>query len=64
MPLVDDSRGAEDAQGMCVARHVQLVARRPIERPATVRADLRADSVLTKQRERPPSRGTAGEVEV
>jgi hypothetical protein len=40
MPLVDDPSGAEDAQGVRVARHVQLVARRPVEGSASVRADL------------------------
>jgi hypothetical protein len=64
MPLVDDPSGAEDAQGVRVARHVQLVARRPVEGPTAVRSDLRTDSRVSKQGKRTPSGGSAPEVEV
>ena len=61
---IDDAGCREHAQGLRVAGDVELVARRRVERPATVRPDLGADPAVAQQRERTTGRRAAPEVEV
>jgi len=61
---VDDSRRDEHGEGLRVARDVQLVAGRGVERPAPVRPDLRSDAARAQQREGAPDGRSAPEVEV
>ena len=68
------SSGAPDGESTPASRRtaeralvdvdVQLVARRPVERAAAVRADLRAHAEVAQQRERAPRGRRAREVEV
>ena len=60
----EHARLTEDREPVVVDVGVQLVPRRPIERPAAVRPDLRAYSQLAQERERTPSGGGAREVEM
>lgn len=62
--LVDHTSRAEYAESASVAGYMQLIARRPVEGAAMVGADLRADTAVPKQCERPPRRGATAEIEV
>ena len=64
MAAVDDPGRDEDVQRARVALDVELEPCRAIEGASPVRADLGADAVLPKQRERAALRGPAPEVEV
>ncbi len=54
----------EDCARVLGARDGELVARRPVERVAAVRADLRADAQRAQERERAAGDGGLGDVEV
>ena len=64
MPAVDDAGRDENVERARVAVHVELEARRTVERAPAVGADLGADSLLAEERERPASGSAAPEVEV
>jgi hypothetical protein len=64
VPTVDDAGSDEDAECVRVARDVELVPGRGVERPTPVGPDLRAEPALAEERERAPSRGAATEVEM
>ena len=61
---IDDAGGSEHAQRVGIAVDMELKARRRVERPASIGADLGADPALAEKRERPPRRGAAPEVEM
>ena len=64
VPAVDDARCDEDVERARVALHVELEARRAIERAPAVGADLGPDSFVAEQRERPARSCAAPEVEM
>jgi len=61
---VDHTGRAENVEGVRVASHMELIARRPVERAAMVRANLRVDTAVPKQRECPPRGSATAEIEV
>ena len=64
MVVVEDAGLGEHAERALRALDVELVARRAIEGPRRVGADLRRDAQLGEQRERAPDDGRGREVEV
>jgi hypothetical protein len=64
MPAVDDPSLSEYRQRGVVTFDVELVARRPVERPPRVGPDLGANPTGAQERERAPRRRTAAEIEV
>ena len=63
-PRRQHARLAEHLRGRRVDLHVQLVARRPVERAPAIGADLRADAEVAQERERAPRRRRARQIEV
>ena len=64
MAPVDDAGRDEHGEGLRVARDVQLVPGRGVERPAPVRPDLRTDAAGAQQGEGATGGRAAPEVEV
>ena len=64
VPRVEDSGLDECVERAFVAGDVELVARCPVESLPAIGADLGADPELPQERERAPSGGCAGEVEM
>lgn len=64
VPAVDDTGGCKNAKRALVAVDVQLVTRRGVERPPSIRSYLRANPAVAQERERAPGRCTASEIEM
>jgi hypothetical protein len=51
MTTIEHTGRRQDAERAAVALHVQLIARRAVERALPVRADLRADPLVAEEGE-------------